>query len=173
MKITSTKYYRVSLLFPYVFAFLLTFSLMNATVENVYNPSLVDSVIAWLRGILGFISIIYLIGAIYWLIPYSVLIVFLWRWSKGKNAVQIDKRFIWSPVFLVLLMIVFDAIMSLLNFLPEFYSRDDVFSMMITVTPITLFVGYVFIGLSAWIYVFLSETISSWMKNPFWSEIEH
>src|SRR5215207_4390832 len=155
MKITSVNFLRLSLLIPYIFAILLYVlsSRINPTLSPTSDPSGAQLAIGSFTAIVAFMRLVYLLGAIYWLLPYSILVIILWIWSKKKTRTQIYRVLIWTPVLLAILIFAFSIIMSSLNWLPEFYFLE----MRTCTFPLSLFFGYVFIGLIAWIYDFLKS----------------
>jgi len=162
MKITSPKFYRLALLIPYltlivllpIFYFNIGSDYINSS-TSVDTPAFVQAfqfVLGLLLGTLAIVSIIYILGAPYWLVPYTILVIFLWVWSLKKNKSQMYKMFIWSPIFLAALTTGFYLLVS--NLFPSMnYLGDDIpASSAICIFPSSIVLGYLFIGMTAWIY---------------------
>ena len=114
-------------------------------------------VLGFFLGALTIVAVIYFMGVPYWFVPYMVVVVLLWVVSRKKTKSQIYKMFIWSPLYLAILMTAFYVIVSYINFLPElFYLGDDILSTSLNcMFPAPIVLGYLFIGATAWIYDFL------------------
>ncbi len=71
MKLTTMKFYKLSLLIPYlVFLFMLPFVFSKSDIMN--------SPFGLLLIPIAMISIVYILGAPYWLPPYTLLVIILW-----------------------------------------------------------------------------------------------
>lgn len=155
MKISSINFLRSSLLIPYIFAVLLYgLSLVfdSSTIPES-NSSVTQIVTGTVSVIVELTSVIYLFGAMYWLIPYTVLVIFLWIWSRKKSINQIYKLLILSPFILAVLIPTYSIILSFLklNKFSQFYSDTFVGSIICGI-PLSLLFGYVFISITSWIY---------------------
>jgi amino acid transporter len=95
----------------------------------------------------------YLFGATYWLIPYTILVIALWVWSQKKTKTQISKGFMWSPFLFAILMVVFSVLASLVTGLTELYPLEINFC----IFPLSIVLGYVFISAIVWIHDFLKS----------------
>jgi len=167
MKITSIKFYRVALLFPYLTIVLLFPFLYlglrtspfesNAPLHAPGFTQILTSLFAFLAGIITIISFVYFFGAPYWLIPYTILVICLWVWSLKKNKSQIHKMFNWSPIYLAILTTVFYAVISYFKLFNGLnYLGDDISgTTFYCIFPASIVFGYLFIGMTAWIYDFL------------------
>jgi len=165
MKITSIKFYRLTLLLPYLaIVILLPFFLFGlgpqiATSDSnpPDNASEIAQVLSFVFVPLALISFFYFYGAPYWLPPYTVLVIFLWVWSLKRNKAQIYRMFIWSPIYLAVLTTIFYVLVSYLDLFSEmnYLGKDILPSILICIFPATIAFGYLFIGLTAWIYDFL------------------
>jgi hypothetical protein len=159
MKITSATFLRLSLFIPYIFgiaSFYLSM-VIDSGIEPGTDLSIWEDIIKTVEVPIALITIIYTIGAFYWLIPYTFLAIFLWAWSMKKEKLQIYKTFMTAPLILIGLIIVYSAIMSLFNFFPGFFSLKSSLGSLVCVVPFSIFFGYVFIGLTAWIYHYLQQ----------------
>jgi len=164
MKISSSKFYRLALLIPYFILIVLApffyFDIGSNYVNSKapINLPVFIQVFQFMFGLLLetliIVCIVYFLGAPYWLLPYTILVVFLWSWSLKKEKLQIYKVFIWAPFFLALLitalyaLIVYYGLFSKINYLGD----DIPSSIMICIFPASIAFGYLFIGITAWIY---------------------
>ena len=164
MKITSPQFYRLALLIPYlILILLLPFIYFNSGSNHINsNPSVkipgfvqaFQFALGLLLGTLAIVSVIYTLGAPYWLMPYTILVISLWVWSLKKTKSQISKVFIWFPVFLAILitvlyaLVVYFGLFSNINYLGE----DVPDSTLICIFPASISFGYLLIGITAWIY---------------------
>ncbi len=48
--------------------------------------------------------IFYVLGIFVWIVPYTILAIGLWLWSRGKAARQIAKVFAFAPIMLAVLI---------------------------------------------------------------------
>ena len=164
MKIKSETFLRLSLLFPYFVGAVLIPIADAGSVALQTDPnssmSTWESITNTFSGLAGLISGFYLMGAVFWLIPYTVLTIILWLWSRNKTEKQIIKRFMWSPVYLSALILAYSLIITF------FILRTDdamsqaigsmplilILPMNVCALPLTLVVGYIFISIVAWIH---------------------
>ena len=153
MRISFANFLRISLLMPYVLAALLYWL---SGVFDPYDPSAGQVPMGFFATMVELVSVVYLLGAIYWFIPYTILILAFLVWSRKKTKTEMFRVLIWTPFFLAILITGFSAFMSLLNFWPGFSPKADL-SVGICAFPLSLFFGYVFIGATAWIYDFLKS----------------
>lgn len=105
----------------------------------------------------------YVFGIIGWLIPYLLLAVILFIWSFRSPAQSLMKIFAWSPVAMALFVLVFVNILSggnasLTEFLanPTTNARDFLGSAALY-AGLTLFWGYVCVGIAYGIYKILKQ----------------
>jgi len=89
-------FFGLALLFPYilwVFCVLVVFILSSRELSATWNSVLMP---------FG----IYTFGIVLWFIPYTLLAIGMWVWSRNKSIQAIFKAGLLAPFFLVLLMIV-------------------------------------------------------------------
>lgn len=147
MKINSANFLRISLLMPYVLAFLLAWL---SGVFDPYDPSAEPAPMGFFATMIEFVSVIYLLGAVYWFIPYTILVLVFLVWSRKKNKTQMYRVLIWTPFFLAILITGFTALW------PGSFPNAAI-SVITCAFPLSLFFGYVFIGAAALIYHFLKS----------------
>ena len=106
---------------------------------------------------LAIIGFVYYLGMPYWLPPYTILVLILWIWSLKKSKLQIYKMFIWSPIFLAILVTLFSVFVSYFDLFHDMnYLGEDIFSgVLFCIFPTSIAFGYIFIGMIAWIDDFL------------------
>jgi len=167
MKLTSIQFYRLALLFPYVAGLILAgIAQLLGPFLSSNNSGMLESqlelvqaiiyVVGIFAGFLMVLTIAYGISAIYWLVPYTIVAIFLFVWSLKKNKSQIYKMFMWSPVFLAALITIQIALIAYLNLLPDFNPIEMILPISLACAfPASIALGYFFIGLTAWIYDFL------------------
>lgn len=86
---------RLALLFPYaLWAVCVLVTLLVA------SPT--DATENW--NLIFFPIIFYVLGIFVWIVPYTILAIGLWLWSRGKAAKQIAKLFAFSPIMLAVLI---------------------------------------------------------------------
>ena len=95
--------------------------------------------------------------AIFWYVPYTLLVIYLLIWSIGKTTGQIFKRFKLAP----LLLMVLSASLFTLLFLAGLLLGEEsdlrgilmIFGIAAVVAvPASLILGYAFVGLSFLLY---------------------
>lgn len=159
MQIPSESFFRLSLLFPYAFGVLLfcVSWLFDPNTDVFAGSSPFEWIYTAVSTPIRLAAIFYLAGAIYWLIPYSLLAVILWMWSIKKDKNQISAMFMLAPPFLAILIIIYSLGLSFIseNMKGAFF---DLFSIEITAmmiacaVPSSILLGYVFIFFTNWIY---------------------
>ena len=159
MRLTSQNFYRLALLLPLVaLPVLFPFFQMGVAPNSVESSSLGNfmNILGILGSVLMIMSIVYFMGVPYWLPPYMVLILFLWIWSQNKNRSQIYKRFMWSPFYLAVLMTLFYFVVTYFDLFRDmnYLGKDIASGIMLCTFPAPIVVGFLFIGMTAWIYDF-------------------
>jgi hypothetical protein len=160
MKISSERFYRFSLLIPYLAALVLLPFFRLGVAANSLESNALSSYFGFVLVPLFILSIVYIFGLLYWLIPYTVLATLLWLWSRKNDISDIHKIFMWSPVFLAILISIFYALVSYFDLFSDinFLGRQDVISSIaICIFPVTIAFGYFFIGITASIYYYLRK----------------
>jgi len=103
--------FRLSLLFPYILwgiCALIVYLMSNITLkEDLFaNASNI-----W--NILLMPIMFYAFGVLFWFIPYTLLAVGLWIWSRHKSTTDLYKASIRSPFFLLILMVLEAVMLSM------------------------------------------------------------
>ncbi len=86
---------KLALLFPYALWAV-------GVLITILVPSQPDAAENWNLMLLP--VIFYVLGIFVWIVPYTILAVGLWLWSRGKAAKQIAKVFAFSPIMLAVLI---------------------------------------------------------------------
>jgi hypothetical protein len=97
---------------------------------------------------------IYVLGIILWLIPYTLLAVGMWIWSRNKSTATLYKLALIAPVLLVVLMLIESTMMSL----PAENIAElamDTLRQAATLGGFSLLFGYLCVGAALGIYKFL------------------
>ena len=151
----TQTYLRFSLLLPYlmwVFAAGIVF-LMNKLNGNFSeNPiiSLLESAV-----------FLYAFGIVLWGIPYTVLAIGLWLWSRGKDTKNSIRVFALSPLILALLIALETF---LLTYGDAFFSSGstttsiDKWASLAALGSFSVVYGYLIIGITTGIYGILKKS---------------
>lgn len=137
-------YFGIALLFPYllwVICALIVFILSRQETSTDWSTVLMP-------------VFYYAFGILLWFIPYTLLAIGLWVWSKNKSEARLHKFAIRSPLFLLALM----AIESLWISLPaEGVSElaSNLFSELMLLGGFSLVFGYLCVGVALGIYKLL------------------
>jgi hypothetical protein len=127
---------RLSLLAPYVLWVIFTGLIFAMSVVFPSSESfpIVSGVIA--------ISFVYSFGILVWGIPYTLLALGLWIWSRGKSADTMTRVFALSPVFLAILIAAFGLVLIW----RDSNSLSDIGEGMLALGGIAIAFGYGTIG---------------------------
>jgi hypothetical protein len=98
---------------------------------------------------------IYTIGIVIWILPYTILAVSLWIWSKGKPADKTARSFAFSPLIMAILVAVEMGFFSIL-WGGEGVSSDFGASVA-AIGGLAIPFGYLIIGMVAGIYKLFSR----------------
>jgi len=151
----TKTYLQLSLITPYLYWAL---SVGVIFIWNNYsNNELPENPIA---NFLAYAVFFYAFGIILWGIPYTILAIGLWIWSRGKNNQKTARLFAFSPLFLALLIIIEILIFS--------YERADfpnggdglianLGTSALGLGLLSVIYGYLFIGVAAGIYGILKR----------------
>jgi hypothetical protein len=90
---------RLSLIIPYL---LWGISTIIMLVVNSVNTTAIDS--NSIISALIYVPILYAFGIVIWGIPYTLLAVGLWLWSRGKSIQKAIKVFALAPIMLAILI---------------------------------------------------------------------
>jgi len=151
----TQTYLRFSLLAPYliwVFFAGITFIMNKLDSRFLENSAL---------SFLGSAVFIYAFGIILWGIPYTILAVSLWLWSRKKEGRKIARVFAFSPIFLAFLIAIEISIMTYGSAIFSGESTSVSVDMWTSVAALGLFsvvYGYLFIGITAGIYGVLKKS---------------
>ncbi len=166
MKLTSIQFYRYALLFPYIVAILmLFFAYQGLRPDGMFgqtsaNENLSDfskavlSVIGVFAIYMVITGMIYSFGVLYWFLPYTILVVFLWVWSLKKNKSQIYRMFMCSPLILAVLINIYYIVVVIFFPSMNILGDDFVSTSLLCLFPTPILFGYLFIGMTAFIYDF-------------------
>ena len=106
--------------------------------------------------------------AIFWYVPYTLLVIYLLIWSIRKTSDQIFKRFKFAPVLLMFLAGGLYTILFLVGLLLGDESELGGILMIfgiaaVAAVPASLILGYTFVGISLLIYKLFSRM--GWVKE--------
>lgn len=90
------SYFRLALLFPFILwgiCALIYFMLSRYELSEAWNYAIMP---------LAF----YVIGIILWFLPYTILAIGLWLWSRNKSTKSLWRSALLAPLFLLVLMLI-------------------------------------------------------------------
>ncbi|HUF00125.1 MAG TPA: hypothetical protein VMN99_12785 [Anaerolineales bacterium] len=144
----STTYARLALFLPYLL-------LLEAVIYlYLQNPDAAG------EGTLYGINLVWFFLAIFWIVPYSILVILLLTWSKSKSIQKIKKAYTLAPFALVIITLITYAIIyvatSLYNggFLEGFGAFAAISLISI---PADLVLGYLFVGIALLLFRLLTK----------------
>jgi len=145
---------RLSLVIPYL---LWGISMIIVMIVSSSNSTAFDS--NSFINVLLYIPMLYAFGIIIWGIPYTLLAVGLWLWSRGKLVRKTIKVFALSPIMLAML-IAFEISALSINWhdIRAGFSQNsaDFGTSVLAMAGIALVFGYLSIGVVAGIYKVLT-----------------
>ncbi len=141
----TQTFVRLSLLFPYFLWAVLTGFMV--VLSEVFPES---ESLPILSGIIT-ISFVYSFGILVWGIPYTILALVLWIWSKGKTLRTMTRVFALSP----LMMAVVVAIVMTILLGRNGGASSDIGESILALGAFSLVYGYGTIGIVAGIYKLL------------------
>lgn len=144
----STTYARFALLLPYLI-------LLEAG-GCLYLTSLMDIK----ENILAQINLLWLLLAIFWVVPYSIVAIYLLNWSRRKTIEEIQFAFTHAPVTMVVITL---PVYLAIYIIASIYHGDFfqylgllILSEIVSV-PANLLFGYIFIGAALLLYRLLHK----------------
>jgi hypothetical protein len=149
------RLFGITLLFPYLLWG------VSIVIANVFSPQDVSD--KW--NILLLPIMYYAVGAIFWFIPYTLLAVGMWIWSKNKSVVSLRNAGMFAPVLLSILIIIEYSVIILINHLPSgagetilvFEAGEALLSFLALLSASSLLVGYSLVGIALAVYKFLQS----------------
>lgn len=96
-------YFRLALLFPYL--------LWCVCALIVFILSRLESSMDW--SVVLMPVFYYAFGILVWFIPYTLLAIGMWVWSKNKSKAMLHKKAMIAPPLLVILMLIETTLISL------------------------------------------------------------
>ena len=130
------RLFGIALLFPYLFwgvSFLIANLFSSQNVSDTWNILLVP-------------ILFYTVGAIFWFIPYTLLAIGMWFWSKNKSIASLRKLGLSAPiVFSGLMSIEYSILIFADNSSTTDWAGTIGFFALIIFS--SLVVGYLFVGI--------------------------
>ena len=141
---TSSNFARLALLFPYL-------PLVESILYFVFRD------IAEKDTFLQSFNLVWNFLAIFWYVPYTLLVIYLLIWSVGKTTGQVFKRFKFAPILLTFLSAGLFTVLFLVGLLLGKESDLGGILMIfgiaaVVAVPASLILGYAFVGLSLLTY---------------------
>lgn len=153
----SQTFFRLALFLPYV---LWGICALIVAILGAVDSEWMDRE-ATIVLLLGWIASIYMIGILFWFIPYTLLAIALWIWSIHRQTGTILRVFVASPLILAVLIILE---INIFTFDPEsityFSSSVDSASFWAfngLAALITLVAGYICVGIGFGLYKLLQR----------------
>jgi len=139
---------RLTLLAPYLLWVVLagTVILLNRSSQSM-DPGIIYNVFLTAANL-------YTIGIVIWLLPYTILALGLWMWSKGKSPEETYRFFAFSPLFMAILVALEMGIFSIL-WGGEGVSSDFGGSVL-AIAGLAILFGYLIIGMVVGMYKLFS-----------------
>ena len=135
------RLFGIALLFPYLFwgVSVLTANLFSShNVSDIWNTLLVP-------------ILFYPVGAIFWFVPYTLLAIGLWLWSKNKTIASLRKLGLSAPiVFSGLMAIEYSIIMFADNSSTTDWAGTMGFLALLIFSSLVF--GYLFVGITIMIF---------------------
>lgn len=149
------KLFGVALLFPYLLwgiCLLIANVFSSRDVPDIWNMLLAPAAY-------------YVIGIIFWFIPYSLLAIGTWIWSKNKSIESLRKSGLRAPVIFSGLIAIEYSIIILVNYLPSetgkviwaSESGDATMQFLAMLITSSLLVGYLLVGIALVIFKVLKS----------------
>jgi hypothetical protein len=140
-------YFRLALLFPYILwivCALIVFILSSIPMTSS----------SWDIVMMPFFF--YAFGILLWFIPYTILAIGMWVWSKGKSTAALYKPALGAPLLLFILMLIEVVLISLpVNSVTEL--TEGLLSQSAVLGGFSLVFGYLCVGIALGIYKFLKS----------------
>jgi hypothetical protein len=96
----------------------------------------------------------YTIGIILWLVPYTVLAVGMWIWSRSKSTATLYKAALLTPILLTVFMFLETVLISLpADSVMEF--AENAILAIVLMGGFSLVFGYMCVGIALGIFKFL------------------
>jgi len=107
----------------------------------------------------------YAVGVIFWFIPYTLLAIGMWIWSKNKSATSLRKIGVLAPIIFTILVII--EISILLSSNTGTTGWDELIGFFALLITCSLFFGYLFVGITLVIFkVFQSQNLITEEATP-------
>jgi hypothetical protein len=139
---------RLTLLSPYLLWVVLAgiLFLLNGSPHSMKSGPVFDVLLT--------VASLYTIGIAIWILPYTILALGLWMWSKGKSPEETYRFFAFSPLFMAILVALEMGIFSIL-WGGEGVSSDFGASML-AIAGLAILFGYLIIGMVVGMYKLFS-----------------
>ena len=139
-------YFGIAVLFPYILwgiCALVAFLLSSQEASEAWNIVLIP-------------VMFYAFGILFWFIPYTILVVGMWIWSRNKSKATLYKLAMLAPVLLSFLM----PIEALFVSLPADSAVEltkDLLSYSLVLGGFSLVFGYLCVGIALGMFKFLQS----------------
>lgn len=139
-------YFRLALLFPFILwgiCALIYYMLSRFELSEAWNLAMMP---------LAF----YVIGILLWFLPYIVLAVGLWIWSRNRSTIALLRSALLAPVLMLILMVIeITAITLPTEGIADFL--EGIGGSILMLGFFSLLFGYLCVGIAAGIYKLLQS----------------
>jgi hypothetical protein len=98
----------------------------------------------------------YAFGIILWLVPYTVLAIGMWVWSRNKSTSALYKAALIAPLLFLVLILIEAALVSLpVESVSEF--ANELFGQLVLLGGFSLAFGYLCVGVALGVFKFLKS----------------
>jgi len=136
------KLFGIALLFPYLLWVICIFIL------DLFPQQDMSDIWSFVRLAITY----YMLGAIFWFIPYTILAYGMWIWSKNKPVASLRKLGLLSPILFSILMIIEFSI--LWSFESDW---KELLGALASLFAICAFTGYLIVGIALTVYKILQS----------------
>ena len=144
----STTYARLALFLPYLFL------LATYIYLNVLQPDTAAEIT------LNNLSFVWSFSALFWAIPYTILVLCLLIWSRGKSLQKIINAYLLAPFGLsIITFITYTfAYVTISLYTGDFRTGLEWFGFLLLITVLAnLLVGYLFVGIALLLYILVKR----------------
>jgi len=140
-------YFGIALLFPYILWGIcaLIVAILSAVQEV---PEILNTVLMPI--------VFYAFGIILWFVPYTILAIGMWIWSKSKSTMALYKLALLAPILLSALMLI-EVVLVSLPAVSVAELAKDLLGQSALVGGFSLVFGYLCVGVAMGVFKFLQS----------------
>lgn len=141
-------FFRLAILFPYLLW------IICAVIVAILSTSSQETSSTW--NVILMPIFFYAFGILLWFIPYTILAIGMWIWSKDKTTMALYKLALTAPIFLFILML-FEVVVIYQPAKTTVELTADLPSQAVMLGGFSLFFGYLCVGVALGIFKFLKS----------------